>query len=84
MVFKNLCVLVLWTKGASALKGLRLARSPGQSLGRITTDSDCQGLERRSQIEDILKNHLLLAFITDLELIVRPESNSESKSSMLR
>ena len=25
MVFKNLCVLVLWTKVASALEGLKLA-----------------------------------------------------------
>ena len=36
MVFKDLCVLVLWTKVASALKGLRVAT---QSSGAQSIES---------------------------------------------
>ena len=41
MVFKNLCVLVLWTKVASALKGLIRIEAPSVSgIGAETARSE--------------------------------------------
>ena len=42
MVFKNLCILVLWTKVASALEGFELCKSKSYSTGGVETVCDLQ------------------------------------------